>query len=80
MFPESPHFSDHFDIKYSFWQTMELRLRVTESSISHSTVSIMDEATWDGNLIDLLKSSEFANRTDKIHPDLRTIVVFVEQQ
>ena len=32
-FLESPHFSEHFDIKYSFWQNMELRPCVTEPLI-----------------------------------------------
>ena len=32
-FLESPHFSEHFDIKYSFWQNMEIHLCVTEPSI-----------------------------------------------
>ena len=31
-FLESPHFPEHFDIKYLFWQNMELRLCVAEPS------------------------------------------------
>ena len=30
-FLENPHFSEHFDIKYPFWQNMELRLWVTDT-------------------------------------------------
>ena len=35
MFPGKPTFSEHFDIKYSFWQNMELHLCVIELSKCH---------------------------------------------